>query len=63
MRVEIKHYFHQGNGIQLDPSVDKGNPLRRFKESFQEKNNNKEHDNFRFFFFFLPLGSFIFHLL
>ena len=40
MRVEIKHYFHQGNGIQLDPSVDKGNPLRRFKESFQEKNNN-----------------------
>lgn len=23
-----KHYFYQGNGIQLDPSVDYGRPLK-----------------------------------
>lgn len=51
MRVEIKHYFHQGNGIPLDPSVDKGNPLRSFKESFQER-TTKNVTNSDFFFFF-----------
>lgn len=61
MRVEIKHYFHQGNGIPLDPSVDKGNPLRSFKESFQERTTKNVTNSD--FFFFLPLDSFIFHLL